>query len=148
MQSLKQSRKKTLVIFYSYTGTTRTLATETAHKRSAAICEIKDLKRPPALLAFTKGAFLSRRHKASKIDILGVDFSYYDKFVLFCPIWAGNPAPPMNAVFPQIPAGKEVELNFVSGGGRSNCKAYVIDLLKKQGCRITKYRDIKKPSSS
>lgn len=134
---------KTIVIFYSYSGKTRTIARELAEKDSADIVEIKDVRRPGKIKAYVAGCFSAMRGKAWKIQPLGADLNDYERLILLSPIWAGNPPPAFNAVMELLPKGKSVSLKMVSSSGKSGCRDRLeADVLKK-GSVLENFEDIK-----
>lgn len=145
MKRKNKSRRKTLIIYYSYTGVTKKLAWDLAKKRSAALCEIRDTHKPHILQAYTVGCFRALMHKETEIQPICADFSSYDKLVIMFPIWAGRPAPPIHHVFDMLPAGKDVEIYMISGSGKSQCQQMVRDLMKQKRCRVVKCVDRKRP---
>ena len=134
---------KTLVLFYSYSGNSKRLANELAAKESADIAEIKDVKRPGTLKAYSVGCFAAMRGKAWPIQPLSADLSDYERLILFAPIWAGNPAPAFNAVLELLPAGKPVEVKLVSGSGESNCEERLKGIITNKGCSLDGFENIK-----
>lgn len=132
-----------LVLYYSYSGHAKAIAEELATKESADIAEIKDVKRPGTFKAYTAGCFAAMRGKAWKVEPLTVDLSKYDKLILLAPIWAGNPAPALNAIFEQLPKGKDICLIMVSGGGKSNCRARLEAIIENKGCALESFENIK-----
>jgi len=134
---------KTLVLYHSYSGNTKTIATELAEKESAEIVEIKNVKRPRKLKAFTAGIVASIRGKAWKIQPLEVDFAEYERLILLSPVWAGNPTPAFNALLELIPEGKSVEIKMVSGSGESECKEKLEAKITGKGSALTSFEDIK-----
>lgn len=68
----------------------------------------------------------------------------YDCIVIGGPIWAGYPAPALNAIFELLPSGKEVEIFLCSGGGEApKSVAGTKDIITQTGCKLTSYKDIK-----
>ena len=134
---------KPLIIFYSYSGKTRVIAEKLAAAESAGIAEIKDVKRPGKLKAYTAGIFASIKGKAWPIRPLGVNFAEYDRLILLAPVWADNPPPPFNATLEQLPEGKTVTVKMVSASGRSNCKERLETVIKAKGCVWEGFEDIK-----
>lgn len=131
----------TLLAYYSYSGNTKNFAEEAAKKEGAQLCEIKEVKRLPAIGTFFVGCPQAVSGKARPIQPLGVNLGDFDKIILMAPIWAGNPAPALNGVIALLPSGKEVELRMVSGGGTSN-KEKVTARVEAKGCKVVGYRDI------
>jgi len=134
-----------LVIYYSYSGHTKAVAENLATEESADILEIKDIKRRGKLRAYTGGIFASIKGKAWPIQALGVNPADYDRLILLAPIWAGNPAPPFNALLEQLPEGKTVEIKLVSASGKSDCKERLETKIKDKGSVLESFEDIKAP---
>ena len=108
---------ETLVIFYSYSGSTKVIAEEFAARNSAEIVKIEDVNRPWKLKAYTAGIFASIKGKSWPIKPLDADFSKYERLVMFAPVWAGNPPPAFNAMLEQLTQGKSVDIKMVSKSG-------------------------------
>ena len=134
---------KSLVILYSYTGYTKSIAKELATKEAANIAEIKDTKRPGVIKAYTAGCIAALRGKAWPIQPLGAVLADCDRLILLAPIWAGNPAPAFNAVLELLPKGKSVAVKMVSGSGKSECKERLDMAIQAKGCTLESFEDIK-----
>lgn len=135
---------KTLVIYYSYTGKTKELATQIAKEQPADLVEVHERKRRSALSAYVLGSFAARGRKDAKLQSFACDFSAYDQIIIAMPIWAGYPAPPMNNVISALPSGKTVKLVMTSGSGNSRGSAEGTKrLISDRGCSVTSYRDVK-----
>lgn len=134
---------KTLVIFYSYTGSTEKLAQNIASKASADIIEVKDQVKPSKFAAYTLGCFKAMRMKPSDIEPFEADLSAYEKIILMSPVWAGRIAPPLVRVFEMLPPGRALEVIAVSASGKSRAKDDVSALLNSRGCKSVRYKDVK-----
>jgi flavodoxin len=134
---------KTLVIFYSYSGKTKTIAEELAAKESADIVEIKDAKHLGKLKAYTAGIIAAGRGKPWSIQPLSVDFSKYERLILLAPIWANNPPPAFNAMLELLPGEKRVMLKMVSMSGRSKCEERLEKIIKSKGSVVDSFEDVK-----
>lgn len=134
---------KTAIIFYSYTGHTKRLAQELAGKENADLIEVKDKRRPGAIKAYTAGCLAALRGKKAGIGPVAGDLNAYDKIVVMGPVWAGNPAPPVNTIIDMLPSGKEVELHMVSASGGSRAESRLTARLREKGCGPVRYRNIK-----
>ncbi|MEI6579937.1 MAG: hypothetical protein WCN92_10830 [Eubacteriales bacterium] len=135
---------KTLVIYYSHSGKTGTLATDTAKKEAADLVEVKMKKPYSKFGAYLKGARAAMTQKTVDIMDVTCNFSDYDKIIILAPIWGGSPAPPFNNIVKLLPAGKDVEIILTSGGGDSSKSAAKTKaLVTKQGCTVVGYVDIK-----
>jgi flavodoxin len=134
---------KTLVIFYSYSGKTKAIAQTLAAKESAAITEIKDVKRPGKLKAYIGGILAVMRGKSWPIQPLGINPAEYDRLILLAPVWADNPPPPFNAFMEQFPVGKTVAVKMVSMSGKSGCKERLEAVITAKGGTLESFEDIK-----
>lgn len=134
---------KTLVLFYSYTGHTKARAQSLAEEESADLAEIKDVRRPGKLKAYTAGCLASRGGKVWPIQPLSLDWEAYDRLILLSPVWAGRPTPAVNALLEQLPSGKSVSVKMVSGGGQSGCKSRMEAALQAKGCTLESFEDFK-----
>ena len=134
---------ETAVVYYSYSGNTKKAAEALAGGEGAAIAEIRDVKRPGKLRAFTAGVFGALGGKAWPIQPLGLDLEGYERIVLMAPVWAGNPPPPFNAALELLPAGKTVSIKLVSGSGKSNCRERLEAAVKAKGGELESFEDIK-----
>jgi len=134
---------KTLVLYYTYSGRTKAIAEELAATESADIMEIKDVKRPWKLKAYTAGIVASIKGKAWKIQPPDVDFTEYERLILLSPVWASNATPAFNAMLELLPEGKTVELKMVSASGESACKERLEAIITSKGSTLTGFEDIK-----
>lgn len=133
-----------LILFYSFGGTTKARAQALAAETGADLVQV-DYPRPPGLLgAFFKcpAAMGQKSAKALRQTPEGpLDFSKYGGVTIMGPIWAGNPAPPVNNLIRMLPPGTAVKLVFCSGGGVS-AKGKVTALVQACGCTVASYTDI------
>lgn len=134
---------KTAVIYYSFSGKTKKAAADIAREEDADLFEVKTKKRYSFLTAYFRGAPAAIKQKVVEIEPLNCAFEDYDKLVLMAPIWGGFPAPPFNAVVELLPAGKEVGLIMVSGGGLCKNADKIKALVESRGCTVTDYKDQK-----
>ena len=133
---------KTLVVYYSYSGHTKAIATELAARESADIAEIKDVKRPSGMKIWTAGIVASIRGKSWPIQPLGVDCAQYERLILLAPVWADNPPPAFNAFMAQLPEGKTVAVKMVSRSGKSNCVKRLEAEIKSKGGVLESFADL------
>lgn len=135
---------KTLVVYYSLSGKTKKAARERATKEDGDILEVKKKKPYSNFTSYLFGAYAAMKQKTVEIESLNADFADYDKIILAAPIWAGFPAPPINSVIALLPAGKEVEFIFTSGGGGAGKSLEKVkSLIENQGCTFVGHADIK-----
>jgi len=90
---------KTLVVYYSRTGTTRKLAETLAGALGADIEEIRERKDRRGPLGFLAALFGSFRRAASPIEPIDRDLRQYELVVVGTPVWAGSMAGPVRTFF-------------------------------------------------
>jgi flavodoxin len=134
---------KTLIIYYSYSGKTKSFAEEKAHDLDAKACQVMEKKARSKFNAYVFGSHAAMRQKQSDIIPLDVDLMDYDKIIIAGPIWAGLPAPAVNSIISLLPAGKEVEVYSTSGSGKSKGQEKVKNLILERGCSFSGYHDVK-----
>ena len=135
---------KTLILFYSFSGNTKALASKKATELGADIEEILEVKRMSILKAYTVGIYKAVKRKKAEIQTIKSQLNAYDKIIIMTPVWAYKPAPAFNNIIEQLPAGKKIELILVSAGsGTKNSTQETKALITARGCEVTDYIDIK-----
>ena len=137
---------KTLVIYYSFGGHTKTEAEKLAASVKGDLCEVTQVKKFNMFTAFFSGCPKALKRIATDIRPIGVKLGDYERIYIGAPVWAGNPAPAFNAVVKALPAGREVGLFLVSGSGDTSKSADgTKKLITDKGCKVIEYKDIKTP---
>jgi flavodoxin len=131
--SQKESPKKVLVLYYSQTSNTKTVAQEIATRLGADIEEIVAVTPYDGDFQATISRCMQEREQGVRPEIkpLTADLANYDVVFLGYPIWFGTYAPPVAAFLEQVDlSGKKVVpfCTFGSGGLDSSVK----DLTEKQ----------------
>ncbi|HAZ27534.1 TPA: hypothetical protein DCY65_04405 [Candidatus Acetothermia bacterium] len=107
---------KTVVVYYSRFGTTRTIATSLAKELGAEAREIKAVRE----CGFMGMAFRAALDIRMPIQPMNLDFSDVDRIVLCAPIWAGKPANPARTFLKEAKIeGKTLLVLFSTGGGKT-----------------------------
>ena len=119
--------QKALVIYYSQTSNTETVAQEIASRLNADIEEIVSAEPYDGDFQATIERCMKEREQGITPDILPItaDLAKYDVIFLGYPIWFGTYAPPMKAFLSQVDlSGKKVVpfCTFGSGGLESSIK--------------------------
>jgi len=135
---------KTIILYYSWSGKTKTLAVKKAGETGADIEEIKEVKRPSGFGAFFIGAPKAMKREKTEIKPISANIESYDQIIIMAPIWASHPAPAFNNIVELIPSGKKIELFMVSaGGGTKKTQQKTTELFTIRGCEVVSYTDIK-----
>jgi len=132
-QKKEAAKPKTLVIYYSQTSNTKTVAQEISNRLGADLKEILAAKPYDGDFQATISRCMQERQEGVKPEIkpLDVDFAQYDVIFIGYPIWFGTYAPPVEAFLNQVDlSGKKIVpfCTFGSGGLDSSVK----DLTAKQ----------------
>ena len=131
---------KTIILYYSRSGTTRVLADKKATELGADIEEILDIKKPSIFSAIIKAL----KRAKTEIQPIKAQLDIYEKIVIMSPVWAGSPVPAVNSVIDCLPSGKKIEFIMVSmGGGTKDSAARTKEFATARGCEITGYTDLK-----
>lgn len=140
---------KNLILYYSYSGNTKSLAQKKAASESADTEEIVDIKKRGVFLTLFAGCFKALTRKTAKIRPIKANLKNYGKIIIMAPIWAGHPAPPFNNIINALPEGRKVELIFTSDGGSSmKSSEKTKALIAAKGCEVIGYTDIKTKGDS
>ncbi|MDR3225318.1 MAG: hypothetical protein LBT52_03350 [Clostridiales Family XIII bacterium] len=131
----------TAVLFYSLGGTTRTYCEKLAAEQGADVFEVKERRPHNGFTAFLPGCIQSGSGSASEIIAPGADLNKYDEIVVAGPIWAGNPAPAVNAIIGLLPQGKSVTFILLSGSGKQP-QGRAVEAIKAQGCTVKEVRGV------
>lgn len=84
---------KTLIVYYSRTGTTKKVAQRLSQEVESESEEIIDHKKRAGLWGLIGAGFDAALKKKAKIDLLNQDPAGYDLVIVGTPIWAGLMAP-------------------------------------------------------
>lgn len=136
---------KTLILYYSYKGSSEKKAKELAKELGDCdLCKVEEVKKRSMFGAVMSGCPKAAKRKTSKIKPVSCDFKKFEKVILVAPIWNGFPAPAFNSMVELLPSGKDVELYLCSSGGETpKSKDGTIELIKNHGCHVVDYHDVK-----
>jgi flavodoxin len=108
---------KALVVYYSLSGTTRTLATALAKELGADIEEIRCGRYSPSFWGFLRAGYDSWRGELPAIEPLSHAPSRYELVAIGGPIWAWHPATPVRTYLRQEGSRLPAAAFFLTHGG-------------------------------
>jgi flavodoxin len=115
---------KTLIIYYSLSGTARAVAESLAKELSADIDEIRCARYRPGFWVFIKGSYDSATGRLPAIERPMHAPAPYDLVVIGGPMWVSRPAPPVRAYLQQAAGDLSSAAFFLTYGGSSPDKAF------------------------
>lgn len=122
--------EKVIVVYYSRTGRTKTLAREIAHKLG---CAIEEIKTPTAYTGFLgyQVALLQATFKTTpKIRPLQNNLAAYDLVILGGPVWGGNICSPLRTFFQNY--GKDTKnVAFIATQGGNVGRKHIFEKMRK-----------------
>ncbi len=110
---------RTLIVYYTRTGTTRTLANALATELKADVDEIQCERYRPGGLRYLRAGYDSVRGNLPPISIPAKNPSDYDLVLIGGPIWTSYPALPIRAYLDRAPALPARVAVFLTFGGHS-----------------------------
>lgn len=109
-----------LIVYYSRTGTTKTLATALADKLNADLAEIRCRRYGRGIFRYLRAGYDSVRGNLPPIDMPQTATQTYDLVLLGAPIWTSHPALPLRAFLAGAPALPARVALFLTYGGHSS----------------------------
>lgn len=89
---------KNLTVYYSWTGNTEAVAGQIQQLAGGDLLKLEEEKpREISKKAFVSAAFSALFGRKSRLKPLNVSLEEYDAIFLGTPVWAGRPAPAVNA---------------------------------------------------
>ena len=101
---------RTLVIYYSRTGTTARVARELRDLLNCDLLEVKDRKDRGGAIGYVVACKDAAMKRPTDIAPLNVDLTGYDLLIFGTPVWAFTMAPAVRTAMEAAPAGAKVAL--------------------------------------
>jgi len=95
-QTTRDRKIRACLIFYSYSGITRSVAEGFRNASGCDLVEVRPKKPYTPISIFTTGILRSRRMACDSIDPDEIDVSAYDLLIVGTPVWAGRASPAIN----------------------------------------------------
>jgi flavodoxin len=118
------SNKKALVVYFSRSGNTRTVARSIADKIDSDIEEIVPEKNMTGFFNWLKCGFQAAKKKTPPIHELQCDPAAYDLVVIGTPVWAGQMSSPVRTFVAQKKSCIKNAAFFYTSGGTDNEKVF------------------------
>ena len=120
---------KTLVVFYSRTGTTKKVAEAIAQKTGADLEEIKDTANRSGAMGYVRSGRDAMRKKLTKLEPLLKNPADYDLVVIGTPIWGWNVSAPVRTYLTEqkekfLPEADKKVAFFCTMGGSGDKNAF------------------------
>ena len=136
--------EKTLILYYSLSGNTEKYARERAAAEGLDLCRVEEVRRRSKFTAFIPGIPQAIGQMKSKIKPLDADLGAYSRIIVATPVWAGSATPAINATIALLPAGKTIDVVFVSQSGGAEAGDRIRKPIEARGCTLGAITHVKK----
>ncbi len=116
---------KSLVLFYSRTGTTRKLAEKIAQELNSDIEEIIDLKDRKGAMGWLTSGRDAMKKKETHVKDISKDISKYDLIIIGSPVWAGSVTPAVRTFLNKNKDKMKKVAFFCTMGGENPSKIFI-----------------------
>lgn len=119
---------RTLIVYYSRTGTTAIVARALANRLDADMTEISCARYAGGILRYLRAGYDSVRGNLPEIEISAFAAAEYDLVLIGTPVWTSHPALPIRAFLhrkPELPGRVAV---FLTHGGHSPAQTCIDEL--------------------
>jgi flavodoxin len=114
---------KTLVVYFSLTGSTEFVAKIISEQLNADLCEVVDKKHKKGKLIYLKGGAASVREKLTKIEA-PKSIDNYELIIVGSPIWAGKITPAIRTFLSLNDFSDKKGAFFITLGGNKPEKSF------------------------
>jgi len=115
---------KTLVIYYSRTGTTKQLAAELAKALEADLAELTETRSRRGLLGWLRSGYEATRGKTTTLRDVHAEALNYSLVVVGTPVWAASVSSPVRTFLRQHAGRLPPVAFFATMGGRGSEAAF------------------------
>jgi len=141
---------KTMIIYFSESGNTRTVAKTLSESLNTDLIEIKDLKRRNGFFGKVFSSVDAFRENKTEISPSSIDLSDYSLIYFGTPTWAGNASPAIITLIDKCDLrGKDIVLfaTMNNSGGRSTIER-MSEKVQARGARVVESFTIKTKNKS
>ena len=129
---------KLIVIYHSYSGTTRGIAEQVSAACGGKLIEVKSKKYSSRIAAYTIGCYRAMKGMSDPIEPAAIDVSADDLIVIGTPVWAGRATPAINAAVAALSGctGKKAVIFATCGGNERETLPILKKALEARGVTI------------
>ena len=130
---------KTCIIFYSYSGNTRSVAERVFAACGGKIIEVESAEYSSRLTAYTIGCYRAVKGMSDPIEPAIIDVASDDLIVIGTPVWAGRATPAINAAVAALAGceGKKAIIFATCGGKERGTLPILKRALEARGVTVT-----------
>jgi flavodoxin len=141
---------KTLIMYYSKSGNTETVAKTLSNELSTDLIKIEDNKKRDGLFSMSRSVKDALREAKTKISPEKLDLDDYDLIYIGTPVWAGKPTPAIiTAIDTYDFKGKNVILfATMKKSGDEKTIAKMKEKIQVQGAKVINSFAIKVPNQN
>ncbi len=143
-------KMKTMIVYFSESGNTRTVAKTLSENLNTDLIEIKDLKKRNGVFGKVFSSVDAFRENKTEISPATIDLSDYGLIYFGTPTWAGNAAPAIITLIDKCDLrGKDIVLfaTMNGSGGRSAIER-MTEKVQVRGARVVESFTIKTKNKS
>jgi len=115
---------KTLIVYYSRTGTTKKIAELIREKLSADIEEIEDTINRQGIVGYFRSGRDAMRKNFTKLEVFEKNLNDYDLVIIGTPIWGWNMSVPVRTFVTEQKNNLKNVAFFCTMGGSGSVKAF------------------------
>jgi flavodoxin len=115
---------KTLVVFYSRSGSTRAVGRALAEALGADVEEIRDTKQRAGVVGYLRSALDATFRRLTRLEPIALDPAAYDLVVVGTPIWNASVSSPVRSFLVEHGMGCKAVALFCTFGGSGSVRAF------------------------
>jgi flavodoxin len=130
---------KTSIIYYSYSGNTRSVAENVHAACGGDLVEVKLTRDYSSLSAYTLGCYRAMKNVCDPIEQKAIDVAAADIIVIGTPVWAGKATPAINAAVAALEGcrGKNAVIFATCGKDGGETLPVIKNALETKGVKVT-----------
>ena len=129
---------KPAIIFYSYSGITRSVAEKIQQACGGDLIEVKTKKPYSKITAYSLGCLRAAKGECDEIEPASIDVFGSDVIVIGTPVWAFRATPAVNAAVQALSGceGKKAVIFATCGGKPGETLNHLAEALEEKGVKV------------